>query len=167
MDADAPAPPLFRFADPAAVEPDAAAPRRPAAWRAPVVTCAAAAAVTAGLIASLLPAGDPPDEGGPAGVTPVAASGGDDAEAVVSALHLSDGRPVRAAPVDTLPDEPAAVWATAEAAPLFPGAAAPPPVPTTAPIVRAPAVRTATADAPAAARPRVAPAVWLTGEIGP
>ena len=151
---------LFRFA-----EPEAAARPRPAAWKAPVAMCAAAVLGTAGLIAAVLPAGDrtEPDT---AAAVPAAGGGDGGAVPVVSALHLSDGRPVRAVPVDTLPEETGDLWTAGSAPPSFDGLFVPPARPA-APSAGPAPVRTAAADRSAAAPRRVAPAVWLTGEIRP
>ena len=160
---DASPAPLFRFASAAAEEP---APR-PAAWKAPLAACGAGLAGTAALIWAVTPAAEAPARVAPApsGVAaafaPAAAGAGDD-EPVMPALHVWDGRPVRATPQDTLPEDApaaAALWTGAVAAATAgPGT---PPAATGSP------VRTASAGDIPAAGSRVAPAVWLTGEIRP
>ena len=154
---DAPPAPLFRFDSPAG--DDEAPSRRPAAWKAPVAMCAAALGGTAVLIAAVVPADAEAPAAGPTTFAPVAAEAGD-GEPVVTALHVWDGRPVRATPQDTLPEDAApaaAVWADAVAAAGSPVSPA---------VIPAP-VRTASAAGVPAAGSRVAPAVWLTGEIRP
>ena len=160
MDRPAAPPSLFRFAAPPAApavsaEPEedrAAVDRTTAAWRGPVLICGATVAATAGLaFAVLVPEGDaprpaaavtaPPD----AAVLPAAAEETQEpAGAVVPALHVWDGRPIRAVPTDTVPD-PLRDFGVTPARLVVPAAA----------------------TAPAAGRGRVAPAVWLTGEIAP
>lgn len=151
---DATPAPLFRF-DAAPAEE---ASGRPAAWKAPVAMCAAALGGTAVLIAAVLPADDAAPIAPPTTFAPASAGDGD-AEPVVTALHVWDGRPVRATPLDTLPEDAApasAVWDGAVASAGLARPAAPP----------AP-VRTASADDASPVGSRVAPAVWLTGEIRP
>ena len=156
---NAPPAPLFRFAGPpedaAAAAPPAA---RPAAWRTPVAACGAALAGTAALIVCVLPSDAPAPRPAAAGVR-TAAADGRDAEPVVPALHVSDGRPVRATPQDTLPED-AAPAAVVRADAVFAGVLPPAPVPAARPVRTAAAV-----GVPGGAR--VAPAVWLTGEIRP
>ena len=152
---DAPPAPLFRFDSPAG--DDEAPSRRPAAWTAPVAMCAAALGGTAVLIAAVVPADADAPAAGPTTFAPVAAEAGD-GEPVVTALHVWDGRPVRATPQDTLPEDAApaaAVWADALAGSRVTPAARPAPV------------RTASAADVPPTGSRVAPAVWLTGEIRP
>ena len=156
---DAPPAPLFRFErDPAdAGDADVAPRRRPAAWKAPVAMCVAALGGTAVLIAAVMPGDGDGPASGPAGFAPVAAEAGEDVP-VVTALHVWDGRPVRATPQDTLPEDAApaaAVWADAVAGSRV------------TPAVRPAPVRTASAAGVPPAGARVAPAVWLTGEIRP
>ena len=153
---------LFRFAAPPAA-PAVAAPAEPgedratldrttAAWRGPVLICGATVAATAGLaFAVLAPEGNAPRPAAAvtavpdAAVLPAAAEETEEpAGAVVPALHVWDGRPVRAVPTDSVPD-PLRDFGVTPARRIVPAAAA----------------------APAAGRRRVAPAVWLTGEIAP
>ena len=153
---------LFRFAAPPAApavaatgeppEDRATVDRATAVWRGPVLICGGTVAATAGLaFAVLAPEGNAPRPAAAvtavpdAAVLPAAAEdAGEPAGAVVSALHVWDGRPVRAVPTDTVPD-PLRDFGVTPARLVVPAAAA----------------------APATGRGRVAPAVWLTGEIAP
>ena len=165
---DRPAAPssLFRFAAPPAAPAVPAAPAAPAepgedrptvdrttaAWRGPVLICGATVAATAGLaFAVLVLEGYAPRPAAAvtavpdAAVLPAAAEETEGpAEAVVPALHVWDGRPVRAVPTDTVPD-PLRDFGVTPARLVVPAAA----------------------TTPTAGRGRVAPAVWLTGEIVP
>ena len=156
----APATALFRFAPPAPGDAEAGEERRPtddaAAWRGPVLACGATVAATAGLAFAVLTPGE--DARRPAAPVPAAGTvilsaasepaaepGERPAREVVSALHVWDGRPVRAVPTDTLPDplsEPGGLT-------LADGVA--------------PAVGFTVRDTVPAGR--AVPAIWLTGEI--
>ncbi|QDT17917.1 hypothetical protein [Alienimonas californiensis] len=165
-----------RLASPAAEELRAAPPAGPAlrrnpraasAWRGPVLACGVTIAATAGLAYAVLA----PEDGRrhkaavpartDAGVILISAedaaaelSAAPDESAsadvaappVVTALHLWDGRPIRAVPTDTLPE-------AFDAA----GGRIPPDG-----VIRAGG---AGGEAPSSHAGAVAPAVWLTGEI--
>ena len=170
---DRPAPPAAAApVEPAATAPPRPIDERAvAAWRGPVLACGVAVVATAGLAFSALapeagrrrakpPA--PPTAGGvilasaaeetaeaipPVEEVPATAPVTIDAvpaPPVVPALHVWDGRPIRAVPTDTLPNEFGA-----------PGGP-----------VRADGVTTAGGEFAEAPRAGVvSPAVWLTGEI--
>ncbi|MFH5804002.1 hypothetical protein [Alienimonas sp. DA493] len=164
-----------RLASPAAEERCAAPAAEPAlrpnakavsAWRGPVLACGVTIAATAGLAYAVLSPEDarrhraavPPTGDGvillsaeraaakSAGVRPAAAPEEPAEAPVVPALHVWDGRPIRAVPTDTLPEAFDAGGGLIPADGVVPTAGA------------AGVALPARADA-------VAPAVWLTGEI--
>ena len=167
MDAPAARSALFRFAPPSADAADAAEGGNPvvrdedrpvAAWRGPVLACGVTVAATAGLVCAALCPEDASRRGAAArprpGAVILSASAEEPVEAdesaaapVVSALHVWDGRPVRATPTDTLPDAHGADGLTL------------------ANDVSVAEPHEPRPDAAQRNRDRIAPAVWLTGEI--
>ena len=171
MDAPAARSALFRFAPPSADaaaasdaglhhvrDADRDADRPVAAWRGPVLACGVTVAATAGLVFAALCPEDASRRGAAArprpGAVILSASAEEPVEAdgsaaapVVSALHVWDGRPVRATPTDTLPDAHGADGLTL------------------ANDVSVAEPHEPRPDAAQRNRDRIAPAVWLTGEI--
>ncbi|NNJ25591.1 hypothetical protein [Alienimonas chondri] len=148
------------------------------AWRGPMLACGVTIAATAGLAYAVLapeagqsakPTARPPaDVGGvilasaaePADETTDAApcakapakATGSPASPVVSALHVSDGRPVRAVPTDVIPDPIDAGGRLIPGSGVIRGDGV---VPAGGPAAQGSALQTG----------GVTPAVWLTGEI--
>ena len=168
MDAPAARTALFRFVPPSA---DAAAGTVPdihngrdedrpgAAWRGPVLACGVTVAATAGLVCAALCPEDASRRSAAARPRPGAVilsasaeepveTDGSAAAPVVSALHVWDGRPVRATPTDTLPEDAGGADGLTLANDVAPAGPTGP--------------RSRAADRN---RDRIAPAVWLTGEI--